>query len=457
MDCLTQQRAGWEPTQFFDKDELRATGIDEPSFAEVNQRYRYDKALNTLETKDKGEQLYFTLNKNNQITAVHNPNREQERYAYDECGYLTQRYVGSETYGLIQNPHHPEFHTQRQIVQHQDIYQKGHKLHRLNENYYEYDKAGRLVAKVEKREGFRKQETHYRWNGKNELIGITTPKGEVWHYKYDALGRRVLKECPQQHLRIEYLWDRDQLAYTQTFKNDEIVSERHSIFNGFELIAQQDNYKTLKQTIDGNIVEWKQETNYAIVQPNGKVLGLLAPNGKLSWRAQNKSLWGLSFGDYHRNSQLDPNLLFAGQWLDEESGLAYNRFRYYDPNTACYLNSDPIGLEGGSTPYFYVQNPLQFIDPFGLVANNILFNSEFWKELQNISQKTTTNIKGASLYKVIGKTSIQGIKKGDYFHMDTFHKDKYEIEVYNSQKQHKGVYDLQGKKISGAVKGRKCG
>ncbi|MEJ9296727.1 hypothetical protein, partial [Gallibacterium anatis] len=100
MDCLTQQRAGWEPTQFFDKDE--------PSFAEVNQRYRYDKALNTLETKDKGEQLYFTLNKNNQITAVHNQNREQERYAYDECGYLTQRYVGSETYGLIQNPHHPE-------------------------------------------------------------------------------------------------------------------------------------------------------------------------------------------------------------------------------------------------------------------------------------------------------------------------------------------------------------
>ncbi|WP_143529794.1 RHS repeat domain-containing protein, partial [Rodentibacter rarus] len=141
----------------------------------------------------------------------------------------------------------------------------------------------------------------------------------------------------------------------------------------------------------------------------------------------------------------------------EESGLAYNRFRYYDPNTACYLNSDPIGLEGGSTPYFYVQNPFQFIDPFGLVANNILFNSEFWKELQNISQKTTTNIKGASLYKVIGKTSIQGIKKGDYFHMDTFHKDKYEIEVYNSQKQHKGVYDLHGKKIYGAVKGRKCG
>lgn len=325
MDCLIQQRAGWEPTQFFDKDELRATGIDAPSFAEVNQHYRYDKALNTLETKDKGEQRFFTLNRNNQITAIHNPNREQERYAYDECGYLTQRYVGSDTYGLIQNPHHPEYHAQRQIIQHQNIYQKGHKLHRLNENYYEYDKAGRLITKVEKRDGFRKQETHYRWNGKNELIGITTPKGEVWHYKYDALGRRIAKECPQQHLRIEYLWDGDQLAYTRTFKNDELISERHSIFNGFELIAQQDHYQQLKQTIDGNFIEWKQETCYAICHPNGQVLALLNPQGKTLWRKEKRSLWGLSFSDYHRNSQLDPNLLFAGQWLDEESGLAYMR------------------------------------------------------------------------------------------------------------------------------------
>ena len=369
MDCLVQQRAGWEPTQFFDKDELRATGIDAPSFAEVNQHYRYDKALNTLETKDKGKQLYFTLNKNNQITQVHNQNREQERYAYDECGYLTQRRVGHENYGLIQNPHHPEFHAQRQIIQHQDIYQKGHKLHRLNENYYEYDKAGRLVTKVEKRDGFRKQETDYRWNGKNELIGITTPKGEVWHYKYDAFGRRISKECPQQHLRIEYLWDGDQITFTRTFKNDELVSERHSVFNGFKLIAQQDHYQQLKQTIDGNFIEWKQETGYAICQPNGLVFALLNPQGRTLWRREKQTLWGLLFSnEYRQSNPLDPQMLFAGQWLDEESGLAYNRFRYYDPETSNYLSSDPIGLDGGETPYSYVQNSIDFIDPFGLAS-----------------------------------------------------------------------------------------
>ena len=153
-----------------------------------------------------------------------------------------------------------------------------------------------MVTKVEKRDGFRKQETYYRWNGKNELIGITTPKGDVWHYKYDALGRRISKECPQQHLRIESLWDGDQIAFTRTFKNDEIVSERHSVFNGFELIAQQDRYQQLKQTIDGNFIEWKQETGYAICQPNGQVIALLNPQGRTLWRREKQTLW--EFDDY---------------------------------------------------------------------------------------------------------------------------------------------------------------
>ncbi|MBF0751757.1 RHS repeat-associated core domain-containing protein [Pasteurella sp. WM03] len=242
----------------------------------------------------------------------------------------------------------------------------------------------------------------------------------MWYYKYDALGRRILKECPQQQLRIEYLWDGDQLAYTQTFKKSELVSERHSVFNGFELIAQQDNYQTLKQTIDGNFIEWKFETNYSIVQPNGKVLGLLAPNGKLSWRAQNKSLWGLSFSQYNFNSNLDPNLLFAGQYYDEESGLAYNRFRYYDPENGNYICSDPIGLDGGETPYFYTHNPEDITDSFGLTSwldivksqgvtpktnvinphgHHIIFKGSF-SEIPNMRSALDRSIKIANKYDV---------------------------------------------------------
>ncbi|MDG6896214.1 RHS repeat domain-containing protein [Volucribacter amazonae] len=86
------------------------------------------------------------------------------------------------------------------------------------------------------------------------------------------------------------------------------------------------------------------------------MLGLLDPTGKLQWQAETQSLWGLTFSQYSKIQPLDPQLLFAGQYYDSESGLAYNRFRYYDPETACYLCPDPIGLLGGETPYGYVIN-----------------------------------------------------------------------------------------------------
>lgn len=55
-----------------------------------------------------------------------------------------------------------------------------------------------------------------------------------------------------------------------------------------------------------------------------------------------------------------------GQYFDEESGLAYDRFRYYDPSSGNYITSDPIGLNGGETPYSYVLSTLDWTDPFGL-------------------------------------------------------------------------------------------
>jgi len=61
-------------------------------------------------------------------------------------------------------------------------------------------------------------------------------------------------------------------------------------------------------------------------------------------------------------------LRFPGQYYDEESGLHYNRHRYYDPETGQYLSPDPIGLAGGVRPQGYVDNPLSWIDPLGLAT-----------------------------------------------------------------------------------------
>jgi RHS repeat-associated protein len=61
---------------------------------------------------------------------------------------------------------------------------------------------------------------------------------------------------------------------------------------------------------------------------------------------------------------------YQGQYVDLETGLHYNRFRYYDPTIGQYTQQDPIGLLGGNpTLYGYVSNPLSQIDPFGLITN----------------------------------------------------------------------------------------
>lgn len=61
------------------------------------------------------------------------------------------------------------------------------------------------------------------------------------------------------------------------------------------------------------------------------------------------------------------NIRFPGQYYDAETGLHYNRFRYYDPEVGRYVSADPIGQLGGVNVFSYARNsPLSLIDPFGL-------------------------------------------------------------------------------------------
>ena len=59
---------------------------------------------------------------------------------------------------------------------------------------------------------------------------------------------------------------------------------------------------------------------------------------------------------------------WPGQYEDEETGLYYNRFRYYDPDAGRYISQDPIGLAGGLSPYAYTRDPLTIVDPLGLTG-----------------------------------------------------------------------------------------
>ncbi|WP_285380126.1 RHS repeat-associated core domain-containing protein, partial [Pseudomonas sp. efr-133-R2A-59] len=67
--------------------------------------------------------------------------------------------------------------------------------------------------------------------------------------------------------------------------------------------------------------------------------------------------------------QLEQPLRFQGQYFDAESGLHYNRHRYYNPDIGRYLTPDPIKLAGGLNGYQYTPNPTGWIDPLGLNGN----------------------------------------------------------------------------------------
>ena len=69
-------------------------------------------------------------------------------------------------------------------------------------------------------------------------------------------------------------------------------------------------------------------------------------------------------------NEIDNPIRMQGQYEDEETGLYYNRYRYYDPNISAYVSQDPLGLGAGENVYSYTLNSFGWIDPLGLVGWN---------------------------------------------------------------------------------------
>ena len=142
--------------------------------------------------------------------------------------------------------------------------------------------------------------------------------------------------------------------------------------------------------------------------------------GELVWEMM-LDVYGKVMDESRGDRSLVP-FRYQGQYEDVETGLYYNRFRYYSPEMGMYISSDPFGLVGNNpTLYGYVQDVNMWIDVFGL-ATVYLRDSEVYVGKAKINAKDrykNSSIKATDIFTEIPNTDIaQGVEQIVYERMN---------------------------------------
>ena len=133
----------------------------------------------------------------------------------------------------------------------------------------------------------------------------------------------------------------------------------------------QNILKYLWQGITGS--DGNEQTAWLHVNHLGAPEAVTDSEGQLIWQASYAPFGAAkiikaSAGKSNDSSQFTLNLRLPGQYFDAETGLFYNKHRYYDPARGEYLTPDPLGAPDGPNGYSYVRyNPLKYVDPDGLI------------------------------------------------------------------------------------------
>jgi len=189
------------------------------------------------------------------------------------------------------------------------------------------------------------------------LRNAKTTGGETTHYLYDEARQPLAELDAQGKLSRQYIYLADTaLALIDTPEGAALApAEQNALarFAGDLLRIAQSWFAD-----DGDLV-WLH-TNHL-----GAPEAATDARGRLRWRADYAPFGAAAV---HARDGFILNLRLPGQYADAETGLYYNRQRYYDPEQGEYLTPDPLGTPNGPNPYAYVAfNPLRFIDPDGLV------------------------------------------------------------------------------------------
>ena len=178
---------------------------------------------------------------------------------------------------------------------------------------------------------------------------------ERYGYVYDALGRRIEKHRLDRDgkpcNRTTFLWDGLQMIQESS------ADKRQSLY----LYTDEGSYEPLAR-IDRNGNQ-EQHIYYFHTDLNGMPEELTDEAGEIVWECSYQ-LWSKPIQEI-AHTEIQQNLRYQGQYLDRETGLHYNTFRYYDPDIGRFTQPDPIGLRGGYNLYQYAPNALTWIDPWG--------------------------------------------------------------------------------------------
>jgi RHS repeat-associated protein len=222
---------------------------------------------------------------------------------------------------------------------------KGNRLLMQGDRHYDYDAYGNLSR--ERRGAGQRLVTEYRYDCQQRLISLSLPDGRIASYKYDAFGRRIEKTVDGQ--TTEFLWQGERLiAESADNRYRSYIYEPGS----FRPLAMLDGEGPLKAT-----------PFYYQLDHLGTPQELTDYSGEIMWSANYRAYGNLAALDV---AKIDNPLRFQGQYFDAETGLHYNRHRYYNPGTGRFLTPDPIKLAGGLNSYQYVPNPTGWVDPLGL-------------------------------------------------------------------------------------------
>ncbi|MCF2532294.1 DUF6531 domain-containing protein [Yinghuangia soli] len=295
--------------------------------------YRADGYLTSVDDSVRGRHTY-DLDPAGRVTRVTGADRS-EQYAYDAAGNLS---FGTAGQASGDDPQHRP---------------SGHRVTRAGPDTFAYDGQGRMVRRTRQFPSGDVRSWTFTWDADDRLRTATTPDGACWHYAYDPLGRRIAKRRPDDPSQdVEFVWDGMRLAQevtaagTTTWHYDaeswRPVSRSHYTASGS---AESADFHAVATDLAGAPTE------------------LLDEQGEIVWQ-RHTTLWGARPDDTH--DPFEVRLRFPGQYHDAETGLSYNFFRYYCPETASYISPDPLGLEAGPRPYAYVRNPNALVDPLGL-------------------------------------------------------------------------------------------